>query len=176
MQPGDVLIELDGKLVTSFGPLGEILDANVKKTLSATFERGSKSFTAQLPVSSLHDITPDRYLEFGGGVFHDLSYQLARNFKIACGGAVYVASAGYMLKLAKVPEDVCIVGCDDKPVRSLQDFIGIIQKLPDRIRVPMRYFRLNDVNKEVVAVIQIERTWHDFRLAVRNGTFDLFLE
>ena len=93
LQPGDVLVRVNGKLVSEFEPLEQVTDDSVGGTVDLELERGGKPITAKLNVGNLHDITPSAYLEFGDTVVHTVSYQQARHFNVAVVG-VYVANPG----------------------------------------------------------------------------------
>lgn len=49
-----------------------------------------------LQVQDLHAVTPTSFLEASGSVIHSLSYQQARNSRMAV-GQVYLAEAGYLM-------------------------------------------------------------------------------
>ena len=97
LQPGDVLVRVNGKLVSEFEPLEQVIDDGVGGTVELDLERGGKPVSAKLSVGDLHAITPSAYLEFGDAVVHTVSYQMARHFNVAVNG-VYVANPGYMLR------------------------------------------------------------------------------
>ncbi|HEV7432762.1 MAG TPA: S1C family serine protease, partial [Steroidobacteraceae bacterium] len=65
LAPGDVLVRLNGTLVTGFEPLDAVLDNSVGGKVRLELERGGKPFTAQVGVEDLHAITPASYLEYG---------------------------------------------------------------------------------------------------------------
>ena len=50
----------------------------------------------RLQVQDLHAVTPASFLEASGSVIHSLSYQQARNSRMAV-GQVYLAEAGYLM-------------------------------------------------------------------------------
>src|SRR4029078_4809447 len=102
LQAGDVLIEIDGKLIAEFVPLDAQLDAAVGKQVHIVIERGGKRIESSLPVGNLHDITPAEYIEYGDGVFHKLSYQQARHLYRPVKG-VYVANPGYVFGKGGIP-------------------------------------------------------------------------
>ncbi|HSD68299.1 MAG TPA: trypsin-like peptidase domain-containing protein, partial [Woeseiaceae bacterium] len=77
LQVGDILLRVNGELVTEFVPLAAILDEHVGKAVTIEVERGGRALRASLPVEDLHGITPDEYLEFGDVIVNDLSYQQA---------------------------------------------------------------------------------------------------
>src|ERR1700760_3462839 len=68
LQPGDILVKVNGKYVTQFDPLDEVVDDSVGQQISLDLERGGKPIAAKLPVSDLHAITPSAYAEFGDAV------------------------------------------------------------------------------------------------------------
>lgn len=53
-------------------------------------------------------------------------------------------------------------------MRDLEGFIETVQTLMDGERVPVQFFQLSDINKISVAIVQVDRRWHEFSLAVRN--------
>ena len=73
----------------------------------------------KLVVGDLNAITPARYIEFGDGVFNDLSYQQARHFNLPVSG-VYVANPGYSLAAAGVPRGALITALNSKPIANLR--------------------------------------------------------
>src|SRR5690349_15223116 len=78
LQPGDILVRLNGHYLTQFEPLEEVLDSSVGQQVEVELERGGKPVSAKLPVGDLHAITPSAYAEFGDAVVNRLSYQQAR--------------------------------------------------------------------------------------------------
>jgi len=109
LQPGDILVRVNGHYVTQFEPLEALLDENVGGTVELSLERGGQNITAKLPITDLHAITPDSYLQFGDGVLNTLSYELARQFNVPVKG-VYVANPGYALGAAGIARGSVIVG------------------------------------------------------------------
>src|SRR5581483_6603912 len=95
LEPGDVLVRINGHYVTQFEPLDDVLDSNVGGHVQVELERGGKPISAKLPVTDLHAITPAAYAEFGDAVLNTLSYQQARQFNVPVRG-VYIANPGYV--------------------------------------------------------------------------------
>lgn len=89
LEPGDVLVCVQGEVVSHFLQLEELLDGAVGQTIELQLERGGKQLVVQLPVTNLHDVTPATMLELAGGSVHALSYQQARNNR--CGRGHIVA-------------------------------------------------------------------------------------
>jgi len=117
LQPGDILTRVNGRYVTQFEPLEEVLDASVGHDVQLELERGGRTLQAHVPVSDLNAITPDSYLEFGEAVVHTLSYQQARHFNAPVRG-VYVANPGYVFSTAGIPRGAVITAVQEHPVNS----------------------------------------------------------
>ncbi|KAJ3087228.1 Kinesin-like protein kif19, partial [Quaeritorhiza haematococci] len=49
-----------------------------------------------------------------------------------------------------------------------------MKTLLDNQRVPIRYYLLSDINKEKLALVQVDRRWHSFRMAKRDDTTGLW--
>ena len=158
LQPGDILVRVNGHYVTQFEPLEALLDDNVGGTVELSLERGGQSVTARLPITDLHAITPDSYLQVGDGVLNTLSYQLARQFNVPVKG-VYVASPGYALGAAGIARGAVIVAMNSKPVNNLDDLQKILDTLGDGARATVRYFSLDDPRSTQLRSVRMDRKW-----------------
>jgi len=167
LEPGDVLVRLNGVLLTGFEPLEAVLDDAVGQRVQLELERGGRPFTAQLTVDDLHAITPASYLEFGDAVVHTLSYQEARHFHLPISG-VFVASGGYSLDAAGVPRGAVITELNSKPVAALADFEAGIAPLGDGARFTVRYVTLDDPNHAELRSVHMDRRWFPARHCDRN--------
>ncbi len=167
LEPGDVVIRIDGKLVTAFIPIGAVLDERVGEMVVLEVERGGEPMMLSLRVGDLHAITPDEFLEVGGGVLNTLSYHQARNHSVPVGG-VFVADSGYMLSRDGVPRGAVITAVDGAPVSTLAEFGEILSKVPEGDRVTLRYFLLGNPRTSSVAVVRMSRRWFDLKLCRRD--------
>jgi S1-C subfamily serine protease len=158
LQPGDILLRVNGHYVTQFEPLESLLDDNVGGTVELSMERGGKSVKATLPITDLHAITPDSYLQFGDGVLNNLSYQLARQFNVPVKG-VYVANPGYAFGAAGIARGSVIVAMNAKPVNNLDDLQKILDTLGDGARATVRYFSLDDPRSTQLRSFRMDRRW-----------------
>jgi S1-C subfamily serine protease len=158
LQPGDILVRVNGHYVTQFEPLEALLDDNVGNTVELTLERGGKSVTAKLPITDLNAITPDSYLEFGDGVLNNLSYELARQFNVPVKG-VYVANPGYAFGAAGIARGSVIVAMNATPVNNLDDLQKILDTLGDGARATVRYFSLDDPRSTQLRSFRMDRRW-----------------
>ncbi len=154
IEPGDVLVRVDGQVVTHFLHLEELLDAAVGGTVALEVERGGVTVSASIDVTDLHSVTPSTMLEVAGGVVHALSYQQARNNRAAV-GQVYVAEPGYMLGKAGVPKYAIITALNGTPVPDTAAFAGILRKLAHGARVPLEYYTFHERNRRKNVILQV---------------------
>ncbi|KAK1619236.1 hypothetical protein QYE76_024753 [Lolium multiflorum] len=75
LEPGDVLVRMNGEVVTQFLTMETLLDDSVGREIDLQIERGGTPLTLKLEVEDLHSITPNHFLEVSGAVIHPLSYQ-----------------------------------------------------------------------------------------------------
>ncbi|MGA9855498.1 MAG: trypsin-like peptidase domain-containing protein [Gammaproteobacteria bacterium] len=159
LQTGDILLGVNGQTITSFMPLEEILDSSIGKTLTLELNRGGVPVTAQVKVQNLDSIMPDDYLEFGGAVLNDLSYQQAHSFNVPVSG-VYVANPGYVFSTAGIGRGSVIMDFNGVAVRDLDEFQKVLITLPDLAQVTVRYFSLTDPSHSILGIISIDRRWY----------------
>jgi len=169
LQPGDILVRVDGRLVTTFDPLAETLDASVGRRITVEVERGGERIERQLEVQDLHAITPAEYLEFGDAVVHALSYQMARHFNLPVRG-VFVANPGYALGAAGVPRGAVIEAVGGRPVATLAEFETIFASLADGSRATLRYRTLDDPQGTQTSVMRMDRRWFPAQHCRRDDT------
>lgn len=167
LEPGDVLVRVNGRLVTTFEPLEAVLDDSVGATVELTLERGGRPYTVRQVVGDLEAITPDTYVEIGDAIVHTLSYQMARHFHAPVRGA-FLASAGYMFDAADVPRGAVITAVNATPVAGVADFQAAIAGLADGERMTVRYFTVDDPTRARVASVRIDRLWFPARACRRN--------
>jgi len=167
LQPGDVLVSVNGRLVTTFEPLARLLDDSVGGTVEVEVERGGERIARTLPVQDLHSITPSSYLEFGDAVLHSLSYQMARHLNAPVEG-VFVANPGYALGSAGVPRGAVITSVGGEPVATLDAFERAVATLPDGGRATLRYKTLDDPRGTQTSVMRMDRRWFPARHCVRD--------
>ncbi|RKP13918.1 hypothetical protein BJ684DRAFT_9380 [Piptocephalis cylindrospora] len=175
LHEGDIILRVNGELITNFLGLFQILDNSVGQLLTVRVCRagGLIDEVEGVTVQDLHSITPDRFVEVGGGVVHDLSYQMARGYGRPVEG-VYVATSGHMLGSASAWRGSLITSINHTPTPDLKGFIHAVSLLPDGARVPVRFYSLAKAYKERVMIMHVDRHWHKFRLAIRNDKTGLW--
>jgi pro-apoptotic serine protease NMA111 len=167
LEPGDVLVRIDGRYVTEFLGLEGILDDSVGRSVRLELQRGGELLTREVPVADLHAITPDEYVEFGDAVVNRLSYQMARHLNVPIRG-VYVANPGYVFGSAGVPRGAVLVAFNGKPLKDLDDFEKVLADLSQGDRAAARFFTLEDARSQQVRVVRIDRQWFPARRCKRD--------
>ncbi|KAL6912240.1 hypothetical protein ACP4OV_001045 [Aristida adscensionis] len=175
LEPGDVLVRINGEVVTQFLRMETLLDDSVGSEIDLEIQRGGNPLTVKLEVENLHSITPNHFLEVSGAVIHPLSYQQARNFRFKC-GLVYVAEAGYMLSRASVPRHAIIKKLAGEDIAHLDDLIAVLGKLSRGSRVPLEYVKYTDRhrNKSVLVTIDQHEWYAPPQLYTRNDATGLW--
>ncbi|XP_050227203.1 protease Do-like 7 [Mercurialis annua] len=156
LEPGDVLVRVNGEVTTQFLEMESLLDDSVDKKIELQIERGGMSLTVNLVVQDLHSITPDYFLEVSGAVIHPLSYQQARNFRFQC-GLVYVSEPGYMLFRAGVPRHAIIKKFAGEEISRVDELICVLSKLAKGARVPLEYVSYTDRHRRKSVLVTVDR-------------------
>jgi S1-C subfamily serine protease len=167
LEAGDILVRVNGALVTRFDPLEAVLDDAVGGNVELQLQRGGILYTAKLKVDDLDSITPATFLEIGDGVVHTLSYQEARAFHRPIRG-VFVAASGYIFDGASVPRGAIITELSSKKIDTLADFAAAVAELDDGARVTVRYVTIDDPNTTQLRSIRIDRRWFPARQCERD--------
>ncbi|MCP3674106.1 MAG: hypothetical protein GY829_06500, partial [Gammaproteobacteria bacterium] len=163
LEPGDILFRIDDQLINSFIPLESYLDEQVGGAIQVDYLRGGKLISAEVPVISLTDITPSRYLEIGRAVLHDFSYQQARHLNRPVKGVV-VATSGYMFGNAGVTAGSVITSINKIPVNTLDEAVVILENIPDNKEFPVRFFAAHDPHNDSLSIVTNDRHWHAAKL------------
>ncbi|KAL5076869.1 hypothetical protein RYX36_015853 [Vicia faba] len=156
LEPGDVLVRVNGEVITQFLKLETILDDSVNSNIELQIERGGVSKSLTLLVQDLHSITPNYFLQVSGAIIHPLSYQQARNFRFQC-GLVYVTEPGYMLFKAGVPRHAIIKKFAGEEISCLEELISVLSKLSRGARVPLEYISYVDRHRRKSVLVTVDR-------------------
>ncbi len=158
LKTGDILLQVDGEWLTEFVPLSAVLDDSVGGEITLTVQRGDDRHEMTLPVTDLHSITPDEYVEVGDAVVHRLSYQQARHYNLEIDG-LYIASPGYLFSTAAIPRSSVVREFNGQPMSDLDDFERELERIPEGARVPVRFVSMDDPSTTQVRIVQMERRW-----------------
>jgi pro-apoptotic serine protease NMA111 len=167
LEPGDILLAVNGAPLATFDALAELLDEHVGETLRIALRRGDNDLEVEVEVSDLHAVTPSEFLQIGDAVLHDLSYQQARHLNAPLRG-VYVANPGYMLSAAAVPRGAVIVEVNGVPTADLRSLVEIVAPIPDRARMAVRYFEFDNPRTTRLRSVRVDRRWFPAALCRRD--------
>ncbi|KAK9431261.1 trypsin-like cysteine/serine peptidase domain-containing protein [Lipomyces doorenjongii] len=173
IEEGDCLVSLNGELLTKFVRLDEILDSSVDKTVKAVIQRGGVDSEIDITVGNLHKITPDRYVEVAGATFHNLSYQVARQYAIPVRG-VFISDPAGSFRLDR-DRGWILESIDNEPTPDLDAFIEVMRKVRDRQWVVTICRNVQDMHTMSTGIAHIDRHWTGaFRMAIRNDKTGLW--
>ena len=167
LEVGDIVIRVNGDLVTEFVPLAAVLDDHVGAEVTLEVERGGKAIERTVVVDDLHAITPREYIEFGDATVNELSYQQARHYNLPVEG-VYVANPGYLLSRAAIPRGAVITEFGGEPMRTLDDFERVLDTLGTGSRSLIRYVTIDNPQTTVVRSFEMDRIWFPVRRCSRD--------
>ncbi|KAJ2786901.1 hypothetical protein GGI15_001170 [Coemansia interrupta] len=175
LRAGDIVLAIDGRPHVDFATLEAAVDGRVGRDIRVSVWRGSAVHDTVLRVQDLHSITPSRFVEFGGGVVNNLSYQVARSYGIAVGSGVYVASSGHVLGSASAWRGSVVLRIGDTPTPDVDAFAKAVAALCEGSRAPVRFFSLDRPHKQRVAIMSVATHWHALRMATREPATGLWI-
>ncbi len=158
LAPGDILVRVDGGLVTEFVPLEGILDNAVGKSVALEIRTGSEARRVEVTPRDLHEISPASYLQFGDAVVNQLSYQQARHLNVMPEG-IYVANPGYVFGRAAIPRSAVITEVNGIETHNLAEFRKAIQGLDDQERTTVRFYTFNEPQGTQLRTVRMDRRW-----------------
>lgn len=161
LQPGDILIRINSNFIVNFIQLATILDDSVGQSIEVEIDRAGKSFIYKIVIQDLYSILPSSYVDFGGGVVHNLSYQHAITYRMPVDGII-VSNSGFLLDRAGIVENCCITKIGGEKISNIDQFIKKIQSYPKNSSVPIKYFQLEDHHTELSTILKLDFTWHLF--------------
>jgi pro-apoptotic serine protease NMA111 len=167
LEPGDVLVKINGQVTADFSLLASTLDDGVGKTVKLSIERGGQALERDLPIQDMYSVMPDEFLEFGDAVVHNLSWQQARHINVPIRG-VYVANPGYVLGSAGMPRGAVISEAGGEKIAHLGDFEAALAKLADGERITLRYFTIDDPKTAQWRSVRMDRRWFPARVCKRD--------
>lgn len=169
LEPGDILLAVDGLPLATFPALAEVLDDRVGETLRFALRRGEADHEVDITVTDLHAVSPDTFLQIGDAVLHTLSYQQARHLNMPLQG-VYIANPGYMFSGSGVPRGAVIVEVDSVPTPDLEALLAVVAAVPDRARIAVRYYEFDNPRSTRLRSVRVDRRWFPAAVCRRDDT------
>ncbi|KAJ1723107.1 hypothetical protein LPJ61_005862, partial [Coemansia biformis] len=169
LEEGDILLRINGEIVTHFVQLEDFLDGNIGKTVAVTAIRGGETIEAVATVQDMHELAPSRLVSFGGCAANNLSYQLAYTYTLPLRG-VFLASNGIFLPSRENGEGLIVDTIDNEPVANIDDFVAAIKKLPDNEPVTIVTYSVGNIHKKLSNTVIISHAWSKIRIYTRNDS------
>jgi S1-C subfamily serine protease len=173
LQPGDILVWINGMPAASFDLVEDQLDSSVGGTVEVAFERGGEPMSVEVEVDDLHALTPSSYLEFSQAILQEASLQLARNHNVPAEGVVLV-EPGYAFRRARIPSGSFIDTVDGQPIPDLDTMQRVLASTPDGQRVRVGYRDLSTPRQSEVAVLTVDHRWSAMQRCERNDDSGLW--
>jgi len=167
LQPGDILLRVNGRYVTTFDPLEETVDSSVGRQIRLDVERGGRPVAVTVAVGDLTAISPSSYVQFGDAVVNTLSYEEARQLNVPPRG-VFVANPGYVFGAAGIPRGAVISQVNSTPIDDLGDFRRAIDGLGDGDYANVRFTTVDDPNSSELGSFRMDRLWYPAEHCVRD--------
>ncbi|MEC8194573.1 MAG: trypsin-like peptidase domain-containing protein [Myxococcota bacterium] len=166
LEPGDIVTRVGGSTILDFVSLESIVDERVGESIVFDVERGGQPLSINVPVADLHASSPSEYIEFGNGVVHPFSYQLARHYSLPAEG-MYVSQSGYILG-TEVPAGLVITTVNGVPVPTLDAFEQALSSVADRADFTVTAVSPSRPNQPVSVGLTMDRTWHPVQRCTRD--------
>ncbi|MHB8814191.1 MAG: trypsin-like peptidase domain-containing protein [Steroidobacteraceae bacterium] len=167
LQPGDILLRVNGRYVTTFDPLEQTLDASVGRQIRLDLERGGQPVSVTLPVGDLTAITPSSFVQFGDAILNTLSYQEARQLNVPPRG-VFVANPGYVFGAAGIARGAVISQVNSTPIDDLADFRRALDQIGNGDYANVRFTTVDDPNSSELGSFRMDRLWYPAEYCVRD--------
>ncbi|KAJ2315524.1 hypothetical protein H4S02_000197 [Coemansia sp. RSA 2611] len=167
LRSGDIVVAINGQPVVDFISFEDIADSSIGAEINVSVWRGDKAYNTRVRVQDMAAVTPHRYVEVGGGVVNNVSYQIARSYGIPVDG-VYVASSGHVLSSAGAWRGSVIQAVGTAATPDLDSFACAFGELRDGSRVPVKFFALEQPHRQKVAIMSVATHWHAMRMATRD--------
>jgi hypothetical protein len=160
VEPGDVVVRINGAYLKDFLQLETVLDDSVGASVTLDVERGGVAVAVTMRVGDAHAGAPSRFLEAWGGVLHALSLQQARNFA-APAGLCYVADPGYCLGNAGVPRFAIVTAVAGTPTPDVDAAAAALAALAPGAKVPVQYYTFADRHRVKTGLLRVAAHWFD---------------
>ncbi|KAM0350692.1 hypothetical protein ACHAPU_003184 [Fusarium lateritium] len=168
LMEGDILIKINGELVTQFQRLNTMFDENIGQKVRVLVQRDGEDVEKDIVVQDLNDVTPDRFVSVGESCFHNFSYQVAQRYVLPCRGVFMRKAVPFHLYHNNY---VMVDSINHKKTPDLNALVEVMRDIPDRARVAIKYWCPQDPHIVRTSVVHIDRHWFQrMKLFTRNDT------
>ncbi|OLY79146.1 PDZ domain-containing protein [Smittium mucronatum] len=167
LYPGDIIISINETPLIHFLDIDRALNRNVNRSISFVVLRNKSLLSLSCKVQDLYSITTSRLVEVGGGIVHDLSYQVARSYNVPVKG-VMVSKSGHTLNSAEIQRYHIITSLNNRKIINIEDFVEAISSLTYGSKVPVKYYPVESSFREIVSTMDVTTDWFPFQMVTRN--------
>lgn len=167
LRPGDIVMAVNGHHLDGFVPLEVALDDSVGGAVTFSLLRGGQAMEVEVAVEDLHALSPSEFLEFGGGVLHDMSIHQAYLGAVPVEGVI-VSSTGYALKRAGIRNDAVLDTLDGQPITSLDQLEEVLAARAHGSTVRIGWHSLHDPRAQQISVVTVDRLWWPMQRCARD--------
>ncbi len=153
-------MKVNGKYVTQFEPLDDVMDSIVGSTVELELERGGSAGFRE--AAGRRTCTRSRRAPISSSATPSCTrcpYQQARHFNMPVKGA-YVANPGYVFGAGGVPRGAVISSFNSKDIASVDDLETALEgPVGDGERASVRFSTIDDPNGSQLRSVRIDRRW-----------------
>ena len=156
---GDILLKLDGNMITSLVDLVRTLDNQIDDTVDLLLHRAGKEFHTQVRIANFADLKASCIVTVSGAVFHDVTYRQSWKHSIPLEGVV-LSQAGNAFRHCGIPSNVLIDSINNERLSGTQDLITCILRVPNKRFVEVAYRSLKDLHRREIAFVRLDLYWY----------------
>jgi len=172
LQPGDVLMRLEGDLCINFVEMEAVLDAHVGKSVQMLVCREGRELRLEVSIADLHMLIPRSLLELGVDMVHGFGYHAAKETHLPLDSGVYLSRAGFVFESAGCSRTSLISMVGKVKTPTLEALAKALVNLPDRQHFPVRWWELSEIHQdrhEKTGFAKLIRAWSPLRLWLCQG-------
>lgn len=167
LREGDILLSVDGTLVSGFIELEDMLDRQVSETISLSVLRQGKKIVLDLQVADLHAQVPDSFLQMGDTILQEMSLQHVRGMNIEKQGVVLI-KPGYMFQEAGVAAHAVITHINNQVINGLDDVVALLKAKETAQNWQIRYIRRKREFFSELEQVDLNTRWFRYRTCKRQ--------
>lgn len=167
LKPGDVLLQLEGKVCIGFVQFEEIVDSRVGGKVEMLICRAGTELHLEVDIADLHSLIPRSFVELGLDTLHQMGYHTARRAHLPLDGGMYLARTGYVFESLGCGRASLITHVNGSPTPTADAFVKALQDIPDRQYFPVSWYELADFMRDrnvKTGFAKMSRSWSPLRL------------
>ncbi|MDN4501293.1 PDZ domain-containing protein [Alteromonadaceae bacterium BrNp21-10] len=160
LQPGDILLSINGQAIDNFLQLETLLNSQVSQTVNVQMFRNGSLFEHDIKVDDLFALTPNEYIEYGKASIIPVGINLARLFNIAVEGVTLV-DPGPLFGSQNIERFALIEEINNNPIKTLGDIEQQLSKVAVGEKFSVRYRYPFDIAQQQYKQLTDYTDWFD---------------